>query len=99
MVAGGDQPLANVPPALMPIRPEFEAVFRENPMLANSHAAMEREPRDEAWAVAMEDANADLNRYGIPSAECRSTRCEIQMLAYGAPAMEPPQWAAYWERA
>lgn len=98
-VAEGEQPGAHVPTTPMPIRPEFEAVFRENPLLAYSHAAMEKEPRDEAWATAMEDnygrafaANVDLNRYGIPSAECRSTRCEIQMSAYGAPQLEPKQW-------
>lgn len=83
----------------MPIRPEFEPVFRENPILAYVHSAMAAEPRDEVWAAGMEDSykrafasNIDLNRYGVPSAECRSTRCEIQMLAYGAPEMAREQW-------
>ncbi len=79
---------SNVP---IPLRYEFDAVMRKYPGNAQLHTKLEQEPRDPVWAQATEDAfrnffqgNPEMARYGIPEIDCRTSICEIRLIAFNA---------------
>lgn len=81
------------------IRPEFNALFDRNPAIAAQYQAFEKEPRDPAWASSLEAAlqqvissNPAVTRFGQPEIECRSTRCVVRLLAYGASDVPLGDW-------
>lgn len=85
----------------VPLRPEFEDLFRNNPYLSAAHTALEQEPRDELWASGSEAkfrvafaGNHELQGYGQPIVECRSSRCEVKLLAYGATHLSHDEWTS-----
>lgn len=82
----------------LPFPPEFAPILSKE-LVARLHALFEQEPRDTDWASRTEQLwegyfgrNSDLLEYGRPTAHCRASRCEIRLLAWGAPKMTPGHW-------
>jgi hypothetical protein len=68
---------------------EAEKAGFRNP-LAEQHAALERETRDDSWAYQMEAelqnsmvADTSMGNFKLEHLECRSTLCEMQLSANG----------------
>ena len=92
---------AALPAVPLSFEPEFSQILK-NPRkfttdiyLAKMHTAMESEGRDLEWATATERQwresyanNPEALRYGSPTIECRSTYCEIRIVAYGVDEKE-----------
>jgi hypothetical protein len=88
----------DLPIVAIPVYPEFDRLLsnqrpgRHSKEVVAMHAKLEREPRDAAWATEMEDAlrkfymgKPELRRYGvIPQVDCRTSTCEVRMLAFSA---------------
>ena len=76
----------------VPMRPEFDILLARNVNIRTGHSKLERQPRDPAWAAETESAfrafllsSPSFSRYGIdPQVDCRTSFCEVRMLAYGA---------------
>jgi hypothetical protein len=73
---------------------EFANIMAGDSDLADFHAQLEGEARDEAWAGPIErflqahlDSTLDLTRYNVVSLECRATACEVLALGYGDDAL------------
>lgn len=66
------------------------------------HSQIEREPIDAAWASPMEvvlknafSESQEITRHGTPTINCRTTMCQVQMMAYGAPDVDEGEWSTY----
>lgn len=100
VVATQDSSLAGVVEGdPIPFPSGFDPFLKGEDTAARAHRALEREPRDDAWASESEAewarylaANAGLAGYGAPDVQCRTTRCEVRLLAVGAPVMGAAGW-------
>lgn len=59
------------------------------PWPANQRAALELEPKDDSWAYYMEQtllqflgAHSSIEQFEISSIECRTTKCQIEVVGY-----------------
>ncbi len=89
-------PVNNNPPP--PLGREFEP-FLKMPLLKGPHDQFEREPREEPWATLMEGkwqtafaANPELLAYGTPEVYCRTTRCEVRLVAFKSSTLDQRGW-------
>jgi len=98
-VAEGDDsglvPLGSV----IPVPPDFAAIFERNGDLANFHRRLESEPENAEWARRIEDilqnmflSKLDPSAYVVSTLECRATACEILAMGYGDDALR--NWMA-----
>jgi hypothetical protein len=76
----------------VPTGPEFDVLFKKDINMRIWHSKLEKQPRDAIWATEMEEAlrrhflvHPDFAGYGVnPEVHCRTSLCEVRMLAYGA---------------
>jgi hypothetical protein len=91
----------------IPVPPAFDHVPEEEKFWHHAtwkewHGKLELEPIDPAWSSSAERAiwdainkNADLTRYGTPVVSCRTTICEVQLLAYGENSIDEGKWSTH----
>jgi len=81
-----------------PSQPGFE-----NP-IGDAHRELEREPRDEQWAYAMEGelqnslvSQASMGEFKVEHVECRATICEVRLSGRGSQQLPFRTWSESWK--
>lgn len=81
----------------IPVSQEFDRIFKNQNPGANTagtirmHARLESQARDQDWAATTENGFRDfytgkpeLHLYRTPEVDCRTSICEVRLLAYGS---------------
>lgn len=91
----------------IPMPPEFakipsNKVYWHHDHWRELHSQLEREPIDPAWAATTEAVlrnafgeNQNIMWHGTPTFTCRTTMCQVQMMAYGAPDVDEGEWSTH----